>query len=228
MKPYLFILLLLALFISLTSRAQEEAGKDSLAVTKGNVFEKVDEEASFPEGLDGWRKFLEKNLNPNVPVENSAPVGIYTVLVQFIVDRNGNISDIKPLTRIGYGMEQEVVRILKKSGTWKPAMQNNRAVNAYRKQPVTFMVEDDSFEITTTTAYTLFTDTDNEISLKVDRVKNEDLQLTIAGAIITSRGDGKYIIRVKKKGRVIMALYNTKKKKPVGSVSFEVKDPKDK
>ncbi|MBL7739431.1 MAG: energy transducer TonB [Chitinophagaceae bacterium] len=227
MKPYLFIFLLLVSFTSITGQAQETA-EDSLGAGERNIFEKVDEEASFPGGFDGWRMFLEKNLNPNVPIENSAPIGKYTVIVQFVVSRDGTISDIKPLTKIGYGMEQEVVRILKKSGSWTPAVQNNRPVNAFRKQPVTFMVEDESFEITTATPYTLFTDTDNDLTLKVDRVKSEDLQLTIAGATITSQGGGKYIIRVKRKARVIMEIYNTKRKKTVGSVSFEVKDPKDK
>ena len=39
-------------------------------------------------------------------------------------------------------MEEEVMRIIKKGPKWIPAMQNGRPVNAYRRQPVTFMVEE--------------------------------------------------------------------------------------
>ena len=94
----------------------------------------------FPGAKAAWRKYLEQNLDPNVPVENGAPIGIYTVVVQFIVDKTGVISDIKPLTNFGYGMEQEVIRIMKKSPMWTPASQNNKPVKAYRKQPIIFVL----------------------------------------------------------------------------------------
>ena len=61
-------------------------------------------------------------------------------LVQFIINKEGAITDIKPLTKYGFGMEEEVIRILKKSPQWVPAIQFGRNVKAYRKQPVTFMV----------------------------------------------------------------------------------------
>lgn len=64
------------------------------------------------------------------------------VVVQFIVDQKGTLSDIKALTAHGYGMEQEVIRVLKKSPKWLPAQVNGRKVKAYRKQPITFAVSD--------------------------------------------------------------------------------------
>ena len=62
------------------------------------------------------------------------------VMVQFVVDKEGRVTDIKPLTKFGFGMEEEVIRILKKSPPWIPAIQFGRSVKAYRKQPVTFVV----------------------------------------------------------------------------------------
>jgi protein TonB len=100
----------------------------------------VEKEAHFPGEEKDWRKFLEKNLNPDVPVKNRAPEGTYQVIVQFIVDKEGQVTDIKPLTRFGFGMEEEVLRILKNSPRWTPAFQFGRNVKAYRKQPVTFVV----------------------------------------------------------------------------------------
>jgi periplasmic protein TonB len=104
------------------------------------IFQKVEFEATFPGGDAGWRKYLERSLNAAVPVENGAPAGTYTVVVQFVVDRAGEISDVRALTRHGYGMEAEVMRVIQKGPKWSPAMQNGRPVKAYRKQPVTFSV----------------------------------------------------------------------------------------
>jgi len=100
----------------------------------------VEKEAHFPGAARGWTSFLEKNLNPDVAVWNRAPEGTYLVMVQFEVDKEGHVTDIKPLTKFGFGMEEEVIRILKKSPQWIPAIQFGQNVKAYRKQPVTFTV----------------------------------------------------------------------------------------
>ena len=87
-----------------------------------------------------WKAFLEKNLNPNTPTDNNAPEGSYSVIIQFVVDVDGNVSDIKTLTNHGYGLEQEAVRVLRKAAKWEPAIQNGIKVKAYRKQVITFQV----------------------------------------------------------------------------------------
>lgn len=104
------------------------------------IFDVVEVEASFPGGESAWRRFLEQNLNAAVPANNRAPAGTYTVVIQFVVDRDGKVSDIKALTHHGYGMEGEVIRLLRKAPRWSPAVADGQKVRAYRKQPVTFMV----------------------------------------------------------------------------------------
>ena len=98
----------------------------------------VEIEAKF----DGnWLRFLERNLNGEVPVNNDAPAGSYTVIIQFVVDTDGSISEITALTNHGYGLEQEAIRVIKKATKWEPAFQNGHHVKAWRKQPITFRVE---------------------------------------------------------------------------------------
>ncbi len=104
------------------------------------VFRKVEVEPSFPGGEKEWHRFLEKNISVNVPLSKNAPKGTYTVIIQFIVDREGNISDLKPLTNHGYGMEDEAMRVMSMSPKWKPGIQNGHIVNAYKKQPLTFVI----------------------------------------------------------------------------------------
>ena len=108
---------------------------------ENKIFDKVEIEASFPGGDAKWRRFLEQNANGQVATDNGAPEGTYTTVVQFVVDKEGNISDVKALTNHGYGREQEAVRVIKKGPKWTPAVQNGRQVKAFRKQPITFQVQ---------------------------------------------------------------------------------------
>jgi protein TonB len=113
-----------------------------VAAPDDTVFEVVEFEATFPGEMAGWSAFLEANLNGAIPVKRKAPVGNFTVVVQFIVDQTGKISALKALTAHGFGMEAEVLRVMRKSPRWIPAVQNGRRVKAYRKQPVTFAISD--------------------------------------------------------------------------------------
>ena len=125
-----------------TLKLKPANSESSLVQTSDSqVFEKVEIEPQFPGATTGWTTYLQKNLNASVPVNNGAPEGEYTVTAQFIVNTNGKISDLKALTNHGYGMEQEVLRILAKSPEWEPAVQDGKKVNAYRRQPVTFVIQ---------------------------------------------------------------------------------------
>ncbi len=108
---------------------------------ENKIFDKVEIEASFPGGDSKWRQYLERNANGQVATDNGAPEGTYTTVVQFVVDKEGNISDVRALTNHGYGMEDEAMRVIRKGPKWTPAVQNGRQVKAYRKQPITFQVQ---------------------------------------------------------------------------------------
>jgi periplasmic protein TonB len=140
-----FLVVILVSFIKPTSsqfNSKHVLLRDTIPVTDTTerIFEKVEIEASFPGGDQAWIKFLKKNVNGMVATDNGAPKGIYTVIIQFVVDKYGYLTDIKALTNHGYGMEKEVIKLLKKSPKWNPAFQDGRNVKAYRRQPVTFTV----------------------------------------------------------------------------------------
>ncbi|MDI9357400.1 MAG: hypothetical protein QM528_00460 [Phycisphaerales bacterium] len=107
------------------------------------VFTVVQIPATYPGGMDAWRKFLQRNLNQNVPIDNGAPAGVYAVTLTFIVDKTGNISDIQVETDPGYGTAQEAVRVLKKGGGWQPAIQNGRKVIYRNRQTIVFQVNEE-------------------------------------------------------------------------------------
>jgi len=99
--------------------------------------------AQFPGGISAWIKYLEHNLRQNIPVNNGAPAGDYQVIVSFIVDKDGTISQVNAENDPGYGIAAEAVRVIQKSGKWVPAVQNGRNVTYRQKQPITFRVSEE-------------------------------------------------------------------------------------
>ena len=100
-------------------------------------------EAAFPGGIDEWRSYLVKNLKTKVPVKKGAPKGQYQVTVRFIVNVNGKLARIEPETNLGFGMEEELMRVIKKSPKWIPAIRLNKAISAFRRQPLVFVVSEE-------------------------------------------------------------------------------------
>ncbi|TKK67488.1 hypothetical protein FC093_14455 [Ilyomonas limi] len=96
----------------------------------------------FPGGAEAWKNYLIRNLNANLPKEQKAPPGIYTVVVSFTVDTKGNLSDVKAENDPGYGTGAEAVRVIKSGPKWIPAVLNGRATEAKTKQAITFRVEE--------------------------------------------------------------------------------------
>ncbi len=107
------------------------------------VFNVVQIAAEFPGGLNGWMKYLQRNLNSSLPVDNGAPAGKYTVVVSFIVSKDGSISEVIAENDPGFGTKAEALRVITKGPNWKPAIQNGRNVIYRHKQSITFQVAED-------------------------------------------------------------------------------------
>lgn len=94
-------------------------------------------ESSYPDGDAAWRRFLGKNLRyPQEALDNEIQG---TVVVQFIVDREGVVSNVEAVSG-PKELHEEAVRVIKKSGKWIPGNQNGRAVKSYKRQPIVFRV----------------------------------------------------------------------------------------
>jgi TonB-dependent SusC/RagA subfamily outer membrane receptor len=106
------------------------------------IFTAVQEPPSYPGGADAWAIYLERNLRNNVPVDNKAPVGTYNVTVTFLVDKEGNISEVQATSKDekDYGTAAEAVRVVRNSGKWVPAKQNGHPVIYREKQNIVFAV----------------------------------------------------------------------------------------
>jgi protein TonB len=120
----------------------EEIGTETKTVEVDNnvEFKSVEVEAKFPGGFKAWKRFLETTLDASIPVYNGAPEGTYSIVVSFLVDKEGNVSEVKALNDPGFGIAEEAVKVIKKSKTWSPAMNNNVKVIYRQKQVIVFQV----------------------------------------------------------------------------------------
>jgi periplasmic protein TonB len=105
-----------------------------------SVFMKVEIESRYPGGTEAWRRFLIKDLSNNYPQE-AADQGIQgKVIVTFIVDKAGNLSNVHAVAgpKELYELAEKVI---KKSGKWEPAQQNGQIVNSHKSQPIVFALD---------------------------------------------------------------------------------------
>jgi len=129
----------------ITAPPVSDAGKGVVEAPKDNedydkTFTKVEIESEFPGGAGAWLRYLNKNLRYPDDAVNNEIQG--TVVVQFIVDKEGNVSDVQPISGPeNGGLREEAVRVIKRSGKWTPAVQNGRQVKSYKKQPIVFKLE---------------------------------------------------------------------------------------
>ena len=101
------------------------------------IWEGIIEEQPAPVGgMAAFQQFLRKNLKyPN----QARRMGIEgKVFVQFVVDKDGSLNDVKVLKGIGAGCDEEAVRVLKKHPKWSPGKQRGRAVRVRMVIPIFF------------------------------------------------------------------------------------------
>lgn len=106
------------------------------------VFNKVEIEAQFPGGERAWIKYIQREIERYMD-ELTEEGQSGTVMIQFIVDREGKISDVEALTMKGTKLAEIAVNAVRKGPNWKPAEQNGQMVKAYRRQPVVFRIPEE-------------------------------------------------------------------------------------
>jgi hypothetical protein len=106
------------------------------------IFVKAETSPKFIGGEEAWKMYLMKNVKANIPVEEGWKAGIYKVIVRFIVHADGKISDVQTENYKGSKTALHCISIIKNAAGWAPALQNGKKVNAYHRQPITFVIEE--------------------------------------------------------------------------------------
>lgn len=126
------------LFILLTSCIYSQT-RDT-TINEEAIYETVDSVAHFPGGNEAMIRFFNQNIDASVPVEKNAKKGTYKVKIKFTVTKEGLLRDFEPLTNYKHDFEDEVIRVLKLSPKWIPAIKNNVNVNSKAVKEQVFVI----------------------------------------------------------------------------------------
>ena len=103
------------------------------------VFERVEIQPEFAGGMEAFRNFLIKNLKyPNAAQKSNIQGKVY---LNFTVEADGSLSNITVLRGIGFGCDEEALRVMKLMPKWKPGKQSGRAVRVKFNMPIMFTLE---------------------------------------------------------------------------------------
>ena len=96
----------------------------------------IEKEASPVGGMSAFNQFLRKNLKYPSQARRMGIEG--KVFLQFVVDKDGSLNDIKVIRGIGAGCDEEAMRVLKKHPKWSPGEQRGRPVRVRMIIPIFF------------------------------------------------------------------------------------------
>lgn len=88
--------------------------------------------------------YLKEKMGLDSASLDTIPAGRYEVRIQFVIDKLGNITDVRIYKDAAYGLGKRAAKIISEyKGCWEPASRNGRVVRAYRLQPIIFVVEEE-------------------------------------------------------------------------------------
>ena len=114
----LFLIVLLA-FVSVNAYSQSDDADN-------DVYNMVDQSAKFQDGYNSIIKFVQENIKfPAEAKENNVHGRL---MVSVVVEKDGSLSNITVKKGLGYGLDEEIVRIIKMMPKWQPAQHKGKTV----------------------------------------------------------------------------------------------------
>ena len=128
----LILMSLMAVFCLSTVSAQKTV------VSKKNqkVFDVVEQMPEFPGGMEALVKYMAENMKYPEDAKKQLVEG--RVLVQFIVETDGSVSNTEVLMRVFPSLDAEAVRVISGMPKWIPGKQNGKVVRVKYTIPVSF------------------------------------------------------------------------------------------
>ena len=129
MNKILFALIIL--FISIDSYAQKADVRDE-------IFTAVEHQPEFPGGQRAFSAYIRSNMKYPAEAQRAKFSG-GKVYVQFVVNTDGTIDDVQVLKSIGFGCDEEAIRLIKSVPKWNPGITSGIAVRSRFTQPINFV-----------------------------------------------------------------------------------------
>ncbi len=103
------------------------------------VFDVVEEMPSFPGGNGALMQYLSSNVKYPVVAQENGVQG--RVIIAFVVERDGSITDVKVARSVDPSLDREAQRVVKSMPKWKPGKQNGQTVRVKYTVPVVFRLQ---------------------------------------------------------------------------------------
>ena len=129
------------------------------------IFQVVEEMPEFPGGMGEAMKFLAKNIKYPVAAQQAKIEG--RVIVQFVVERDGSISDIHTVRSVSPELDAEAIRVVSLMPKWNPGKQRGKAVAVKYTMPIMFRLQTPEPKQEETTLF-------QQINLKVESGSDSD------------------------------------------------------
>ncbi len=104
------------------------------------IFQFVEQQPEPPGGLKAFYKFIGDNLTYPPQARRAQVQG--KVYIQFVINKDGSIGDIEILKGLGFGCDQEAIRVLEMSPKWNPGKQRGQPVRVRMSLPIVFQLQD--------------------------------------------------------------------------------------
>ena len=244
---YLYVLPLAALAVSAFARPEVSAVADELSSAKVNdlvasmktnqaetasvavkdtltpdesVFEVVEQMPEFPGGYKEMMKYIEQNMRYPEEAKKAGTQG--RVVVQFLVNKNGAISDVSVLRSVDRLLDAEAVRLVRSMPKWKPGMQKGKAVTVKYTVLLSFkLMEDVKAEASDKKNDEIIVNTDHEDVLTV--VDGQEVTPELLGALNPDRIQS---VSVLKRPSLVAQYTTDKSKKAVMLVTLKKEESK--
>ena len=92
-----------------------------------------------PEGRAQFYEYISKHLRYPKAAQQSGVEG--KVFVQFVIDKDGSITEVKVIKGLGFGLDEEAIRIIQKAPKWTPAKQRGKPVRVRMALPIMFKLQ---------------------------------------------------------------------------------------
>ena len=106
---------------------------------ENKVFDVVEQMPSFPGGTAALMEFLQNNVKYPVVAQENGVQG--RVVVSFVVEKDGSITDVKVVRSVDPSLDKEATRVVKSMPNWIPGKQNGAAVRVKYNVPVSFRLQ---------------------------------------------------------------------------------------
>ncbi len=122
-----------------TAPVKEEVKVVEAAPVEEQIFQVVEQNPEFPGGMAALGQYLSKNIKYPAAASRANVSG--RVFMTFVVNTDGSIQDISVLKGLGFGCDEEAIRVVKGMPKWKPGKQSGRNVRVKYNLPISFVLE---------------------------------------------------------------------------------------